>query len=87
MHTDLLNKTLKTMAVMVGACVAFTGLVTVVALFVVGRAVGPRESGPELVPASQIEGQAPATPPRTGDAPPRSNANKADLPPRATRAI
>ncbi len=88
MHSDLLHKTLKTMGVMVGACVAFTGVVTLIALFAVGRAVGPHESsdpGSSVVPASKIEGQ---RPPKAEDAPPtKTNANKADLPPRATRAI
>jgi hypothetical protein len=90
MNSELLQKSLKTMGVMVGACVAFTAVVTLIALFAVGRAVGPRESlepASGIVPASKIEGQ---RPPKADDAPPpptKSNANKVDLPPRATRAI
>ncbi len=88
METDLFRKTMKSIGVMVGACALFTGMVTLIALFVVGRAVGPRESveqGSGVVPASKIDGQ---RPPKADDAPPpKSNANKADLPPRATRAI
>jgi hypothetical protein len=95
MSSDLLQKTLKTMGVMVGACVAFTAVVTLIALFAVGRAVGPRESlepASGIVPASRIEGQ---RPPKADDAPPappapsplKSDSNKAELPPRASRAI
>ena len=73
---------------MVGACALFTGMVTLIALFAVRVAVGPRDSmepAPGLVPASKIDGP---KAPKADDAPrPNSNANKADLPPRATRAI
>jgi hypothetical protein len=86
MSSDLLQKTLKTVGVMVAACVAFTGTVALIAVFTVRTAVGPRESlEPGLVPASKIEGQ---RPPKADDAPPtKSNATKAEAPTRASRAI
>jgi hypothetical protein len=79
---NILLKTLKTMGVMVGACVAFVGTLTLIALVIVRSAVGPSEkdTAPGLVPASKIEGQRPL------DTPPKKS-EKADLPPRANRAI
>ena len=89
MESELFHKTMKTTGILVGACVAFTGTVALLSALVVGAALGPRETvdeGSGLVPASKVDSQ--RTPAKTDDAPPpKSNASKADLPPRATRAI
>ncbi len=83
--SELFRKTLKTIGLMLGACVAFVGTITLVALFLVGRAVGsghPSDTGPELVPASKVPEDAPAKPN------PNTNKNKKnDLPAGTTRAI
>ena len=60
-NTDesLLKTTLRTMAIMVGACVTFIGALTLVVLFVVGRAVSPASSGantaPEIAPVNTTD--------------------------------
>ena len=88
MDTSLFRTTMKTMGIMVGACVAFTGALTLLALLVVGRAVGPSESShdaPSTIPASRLDGQKP--PSSSDEGPTKPASKKADLPPRATRAI
>ena len=54
---------------MVGACVAFVGTFSLIAMLVVGKAVGPASDStdgtPALVPADRVHG----TPPSPGQAP------------------
>jgi hypothetical protein len=59
---SLTKRTLLAVGAMVGACVVVVGTLSLVALLVVGRAVGPvdgdksvKSGGPVLVPASKID--------------------------------
>jgi hypothetical protein len=69
---SLAKRTLIAVGAMVGACVVVVGTLSLIALLVVGRAVGPvdadksaKASGPALVPASKIDSQSkPAATPR-----------------------
>jgi hypothetical protein len=79
MDESLFKKTMRTMAIMVGACVTFVGALTLIVLFIVGRAVSPAQiqgvtvdtaPPPATAPASKPDvpsaspGAAPATTPR-----------------------
>ncbi len=69
---SLAKRTLIAVGAMVGACVVVVGTLSMIALLVVGHAVGPadadktaKSSGPVLVPASKIDPMSkPAAPPK-----------------------
>jgi hypothetical protein len=57
--TPLLKRTLVTTAIMLGACVAFVGTLSLLAALIVGKAVDPSASGDApggLVPATNVHG-------------------------------
>jgi hypothetical protein len=57
---SLVKKTLVTTLAMVGACTLIVGMICLIAVSIIGRAVHPEEgaSAPTLVPADKIEQQA-----------------------------
>ena len=66
-NTDsLLKRTLVTVAAMVGACVVVVGTLSLIAVLVVGKAVGDTSGaaseGPTLVPADKVHGSSPKPP-------------------------
>lgn len=82
MDESLFKKTMQTVAILVGACVTFVGALTLVALFVVGRAVSPAGADTTDVGASPVEkmktdapsvspGASPQAAPRVAPAAPR----------------
>jgi hypothetical protein len=69
---SLAKRTLIAVGAMVGACVVVVGTLSVIAVMVVGRAVGPvdadksdKSAGPVLVPANKIDPMSkPVMPPK-----------------------
>jgi hypothetical protein len=82
----LLKKTLQTIGVMLGSCILVVGTLTLLVLFVVGRALGPREDAP------QGSGVAPAPASTAGggheaDVPHKNNAKNSGIVSGRSRAI
>jgi hypothetical protein len=66
---SLMKKTLLMTGMMLGACTAFVGTLTLVAMLMVGKVVASGDDGPVVVPADRVHGgapEAPAAPARGG---------------------
>jgi hypothetical protein len=67
-NRTLLRRTLVTMGAMVGACLAFVGTLTLVAVLMAGKAVAPpnaeadKSGDGKTVPATAVHGTPPAMP-------------------------
>ena len=69
---SLFKRTILTTLAMVGACVLFVGVLSLVAVTVVSRAVRPSEGAdgtPALVPAEKIDGKQPLATPKVSAKP------------------
>jgi hypothetical protein len=62
-EAPLLKRTLLMVAAMVASCIVFVGTLSLVAMLIVSKAVGPAgasaANAPEIVPAANVHGAAP----------------------------